>query len=32
MNQAKCLECDKPLEGNLEELVCGKCQEILDGN
>ena len=27
-----CLECGEPLEDELEELVCKKCQEILDGN
>jgi len=31
MNQAECLECDALLEGDLETLVCSKCQEALDG-
>ncbi len=32
MSPARCLECGKVLEGELEELVCGPCQEVLDGN
>lgn len=31
MKQVKCLECEAPLEGELETLVCAKCQELLDG-
>ena len=27
-----CVECDNPLTGPLETLVCGRCREILDGD
>ena len=29
-NKDHCIECDKPLVGPLETLVCAYCQEILD--
>ena len=28
----ECVECDKPLQNELGDLVCSECQEILDGN
>ena len=31
MKQAECLECQAPIKGELETLVCSKCQEYLDG-